>query len=135
MRARAHAEGEAPTWDQDPVQLAQCGALSGKYWSPCSQNTTSKAASEWRRSAASAACHSTAAAHAVARVPATAIISGFRSTLTTWPEVPIRFAAWRATIPVPQAASRTRSPARNSWTDDHYVDTTTRLLHQSLLTP
>jgi hypothetical protein len=59
-------------------------------------------------------CHSTATPSAVATPRAVASIGALMSNPTMFPRLPSLRAAIRATIPVPQATSSTRSPARNA---------------------
>jgi hypothetical protein len=89
---------------------AAAAGRSAKYCKPCWQSTTSNAASGSGNAAASPSSHSIGAPAGSGRDWPTAIMAGLMSRATTRPRSPTKAVASRATIPVPVARSRMRSP-------------------------
>ena len=88
---------------------ASAAGRSGKNCRPAWQQTTWKLwAGNGIRPAL--ACTHPVGAPVTGRLPATANMPGLRSSPATRPPGPTRSAASRATTPVPQATSSTRSP-------------------------
>jgi acetoin utilization deacetylase AcuC-like enzyme len=93
---------------------ARAPARSGMNIKPIWHSTTSYDSSGKGSEVASPTCQSIAGSTGAAVDVATSIMSGARSMAVTAPSGPTRSAARRATTPVPQATSSTRSPGRMS---------------------